>query len=223
MVHGEESGEMEVQEGLVVLTIHCKRVTAMAMIVDVRYDAPNPGRILTPYLTKVLQESANPVFICVGTPKVTGDALGPLVGSLVLSEIPTIPLYGTLTKPVHATNIRLVLEEVKRLHPDATLIGIDSSMSSQGRVGYLCFDESKLRPGRAVCGGLPAFGHYKLYGNIFAPGSSGREETLHHLMSVSPERVRVMAEALSGAIVASWRNAFDDGLVTTGPARSRIS
>ena len=46
-----------------------------------------------------------PVYLCIGSDRVTGDSLGPLVGTLLLKVQPTLPVIGTLTDPVHALNL----------------------------------------------------------------------------------------------------------------------
>lgn len=198
-----------------------KKVTDLAIIVDTKYDDKGSVPAIIPYLTEILRHTKRPIFICVGTPKIVGDSLGPLVGSKVLAQIPGIPLYGTFEAPVHARNITVVLKQVMKSHPDATLIGVDSSMSSQARVGYICLNGGKLRPGIAVRGGLPAFGEYKLYGNTSSAGEHGLSEAFQHLLEVSPEMIGKMADVISACIIESWKNAFSE--TSTQPRDSELT
>ena len=68
------------------------------------------------------------VFVCIGTPSILGDCLGPVIGS-ILSVVPTsgnsIPadIYGTLDAPVHALNFQDTCREIKKRHQKLPPIG----------------------------------------------------------------------------------------------------
>ena len=53
------------------------------------------------YLNKKYEDL---VLLCIGTDKITGDCLGPLVGSKLMQQNFPHPLYGTLEKPLHDRN-----------------------------------------------------------------------------------------------------------------------
>ena len=44
------------------------------------------------------------VFLCIGTPKIPGDCLGPFVGSLLKMKTAAYAVFGTMEQPVHALN-----------------------------------------------------------------------------------------------------------------------
>ena len=44
------------------------------------------------------------VIVCIGTDKCIGDCLGPLVGTLLKDNLLPLPVYGTISNPVHALN-----------------------------------------------------------------------------------------------------------------------
>jgi hypothetical protein len=55
------------------------------------------------------------VFVCIGTDRSTGDALGPIIGhklSFPLSKYDYIHLHGTLDNPVHAKNLQENLDVI---------------------------------------------------------------------------------------------------------------
>ena len=47
------------------------------------------------------------VFLCIGTDRATGDALGPLVGSYLLKN-GLENVYGTVDEPVHAEKFEIL-------------------------------------------------------------------------------------------------------------------
>ena len=71
----------------------------------------------------------SPVFICIGSDRVTGDSLGPIIGSeLKRAFHGRIPVYGTLEMPIHALNLSSVLTAIKSHHQHDILIAIDASL-----------------------------------------------------------------------------------------------
>ena len=52
------------------------------------------------------------VVLCIGTDRATGDALGPLVGSLLSNSQCAYRVYGTLQHPVHALNLNDTIKKI---------------------------------------------------------------------------------------------------------------
>ena len=75
------------------------------------------------YLNKKYEDL---VLLCIGTDKITGDCLGPLVGSKLMQQNFPHPLYGTLEKPLHAGNLTRQLPEISTAHPNACTLAIDA-------------------------------------------------------------------------------------------------
>ena len=89
------------------------------------------------YLNKKFEDL---VLLCIGTDKITGDCLGPLVGSKLKQRKFPYPLYGTLEKPLHAGNLTEQLPEISLVHPvgDISITGIinEASVSSEILLPY---------------------------------------------------------------------------------------
>ena len=69
------------------------------------------------------------VFLCIGSDRITGDSLGPLIGrQLLCHRWQHSFIYGTLEEPVHALNLASVLEMIKKKHPAALTIAVDASL-----------------------------------------------------------------------------------------------
>ena len=65
-------------------------------------------------LSPVIKENRPIVFICIGSDRSTGDALGPLIGEKIkfLSKN-NIFIYGTLEETVHAGNLKETVKIIK--------------------------------------------------------------------------------------------------------------
>ena len=99
-----------------------------------------------------------PVILCIGTDKVIGDALGPIVGELLVnSKIPAY-VYGTLSSPVTALNLKNALRFISSRHEGHTIIAVDSSIGPLSEVGKTRFYKGGIKPGLATGKILPMTG-----------------------------------------------------------------
>ena len=78
-------------------------------------------------LSPVIKENRPIVFICIGSDRSTGDALGPLIGEKIkfLSKN-NIFVYGTLEETVHAGNLKETVKTIKSKHKRPFIIAIDA-------------------------------------------------------------------------------------------------
>lgn len=113
------------------------------------------------------------IIVCIGTPKIPGDSLGPLVGSL-LKKHTGYQIFGTMEQPVHALNIKSTIKTIKKNYPDSIIIAIDAAIGHQEQNGFLAVTQRALKPGLGLGKKLPAIGHIQITGvfdNIYAPGA----------------------------------------------------
>jgi len=111
------------------------------------------------------------VFLCIGSDRSTGDALGPLVGErLKRSQSFRHPVYGTLEKPTHATNLDLSLDRIRENYTCPLLIAVDSSLGSSAHVGSITLRPGPLQPGSGVQKELPSVGDLHIAGTVNISG-----------------------------------------------------
>lgn len=112
------------------------------------------------------------IILCIGSDRITGDSLGPLVGQqLNRHRWKNIHIYGTLTAPVHALNLESTLAEIKKRHPSALILAVDASLGSQKHIGYITVGVGAIHPGSGVHKSLPAVGDIYITGILNASGS----------------------------------------------------
>lgn len=99
------------------------------------------------------------ITLCIGTDRSTGDSLGPLVGWLLQKKHPyNNYIYGTIDKPVHATNIEETLKEIHTRFNNPIIIAVDACLGKLESLGYVNICQGSLKPGAAVNKNLPAVG-----------------------------------------------------------------
>lgn len=114
------------------------------------------------------------VIVCIGTDRSTGDSLGPLVGTLLQEKFEagasSFHVYGTLDNPIHAMNLQEKLEEIKKMHVNAFIIGIDACLGKLKSVGIVQIGKGPVKPGAGVNKELPAVGHAHITGIVNVSG-----------------------------------------------------
>ena len=73
------------------------------------------------------------VFLCIGSDRITGDSLGPLIGYQLSPYCSRVfHVYGTLDDPVHALNLPDRISYIHSRHPEALLVAIAWFAASSG-------------------------------------------------------------------------------------------
>lgn len=143
-------------------------------------------------LSSLLHEYCKPyrpiVFLCIGSDRVTGDSLGPLIG-YKLSDRPlqNFYVYGTLKNPVHALNMNETLENIYIKHPNAFIVAIDASLGSRKHLGLITLGVGPLLPGAGVKKELSAVG------DLFITGIVNISGALEHLLLQTTRLSTVMS------------------------------
>lgn len=158
--------------------------------------------LLASQLLSLLQSfrssSDMPVFVCIGTDLVTGDSLGPLVGSALhcCSSFPCA-VYGTLDRPVHALNLQETMQEISRRYPQSPIIAIDASLGTKKHLHYITIAPGSLSPGAGVNKFLGRVGDISITGIINLSG-----EYAHWILQTTqPSTVMFMAECIAKGIL----------------------
>ena len=79
-----------------------------------------------------------PVIICIGTPRVQGDSLGPKVGDLLITKYNIgAYVYGKTSSPVTGVNCERYFEHIKTHHSHSLVIAVDACLGKKNDV-FIC-------------------------------------------------------------------------------------
>ena len=160
---------------------------------------PEAGELLSLRLSQLLARyPLPPGELCFGSDRVSGDSLGPFVGTLLLKNQPALPVLGTLTDPVHALNLRDTLCFLSEKFPGHPVVAIDASLGSRMHQEFLTIGSGSLEPGAGVDKILGSAGDLFITG-IVAP--TGPLPQLN-LQTVRLSLVMRFAECIAKAIIS---------------------
>lgn len=160
-------------------------------------EGPHFKELLKSTLLSIIDEKKDPLFLCIGTDRYTGDALGPLIGKRL--EEYGFTVLGTLSKPVHAVNIYNTIEEIDRLKKNKQIIAIDAGLGKN--VGCVSVWKGSIQPGAGIHKNLPCVGDIGIMG-IVAGYSANGASALHN---VRLNRVINMAEMITSGILQAYK------------------
>lgn len=110
------------------------------------------------------------VVVSIGTDRSTGDSLGPLVGTKLAALNDRIYIYGSLDNPVHASNLKEKMEEIKEKFRSPLIVAVDACLGQAENVGSISLSLGPIKPGAAVNKNLPEVGDLSFTGTVNVGG-----------------------------------------------------
>lgn len=133
------------------------------------------------------------VIVCFGTNAISGDSLGPMVGSLLTKKYGVAAfVYGTDEAQINGRNMREWIDFIKAAHENSVLIAVDASLGSKDKVGQIVLRDDGVCPS-GVTGKSERFGDVGILGIV----AHKHGDPLMQLMTVSPLYVEKMADEIA--------------------------
>lgn len=120
-------------------------------------------------LKKLIKEGcAPPVVLCVGSDLSVGDSLGPVTGTKLKEKLKNLNcyVYGTLSKPVTAHEVKYVNSFLRATHPESAVIAVDAAVGTAGDIGLIRICGSGLKPGSGANKKLSKVGDVSIMGIV---------------------------------------------------------
>ncbi|MCI5481030.1 MAG: spore protease YyaC [Lachnospiraceae bacterium] len=111
------------------------------------------------------------IILCIGSPLVSGDRLGPRVGSLLLPHSSeALHVFGTEASPVHALNLGRTLENIRCNYPDTPVVAVDAALSERKYLGHITIGKGPVHPGSGIHKELTGTGDVHITGIVSISG-----------------------------------------------------
>ncbi|NLP27772.1 MAG: spore protease YyaC [Clostridia bacterium] len=145
----------------------------------------------------------NTIIVCIGTDRCIGDCLGPLVGTILHHKKFPLPVYGSVSEPIHALNLEKRIQEINTLHPKANIIGIDACLGDGDCIGEIQGRNYPIHPGKGVGKSLPYVGENSIIGIVDSCDSNELFTNRTIRLNLILEMSKVIADSLLHAIYLS--------------------
>lgn len=141
------------------------------------------------------------LFLCIGSEKISGDCIGPIVGTLLKEKyrLP-FPVLGTEENSVNGTNIRAYKENIKKHFPDYKIIAVDSAVGDEKDLWTIKIREGGVRAGGALDPKVEYVGEV----GILAVVGSKKGNVLENLLAAPYSRIVDFAERIAKTIVKTF-------------------
>ncbi len=161
----------------------------------------NEKRLAIELTNLILREKENLVFVCVGSDKIVGDCLSPIVGEkLRMENMKNAVIYGDLTHPITYTNLTDVLKQIKCQYPKSKVVIIDSVLGDASEIGCVKFEKGGIVIGGEYQKGVYS-GDYYIVGVVNTRGIT----SLTFLKSVKLKNVVKMADFIFNSIRLAYK------------------
>lgn len=140
------------------------------------------------------------VFLCIGTSKVTGDSVGPRVGSLLKKKVNNVEVIGDLENNLGYEDINEKIYEIKKMGERNSLIVIDSALYKTECIGKIFIQNRGLQYGSCLKKTNKIIGDISIkavVGNDF----NNRIKNYKSLKRVSNEMAEELANIISSGII----------------------
>ena len=107
------------------------------------------------YKEKLKNDFSQIVFLCVGTDRVIGDCIGPLVGSKLNElfkdyNVLNVNIYGSLQENINYINVKEIVNKIKKNHNNACIVVVDAALSKKENIGRIFVSNSKTILGKGI-------------------------------------------------------------------------
>jgi putative sporulation protein YyaC len=106
------------------------------------------------------------ILVNIGTDRNIADSLSPLIGTILKENNFQLPVYGTLSEPIHAVNLEYKLAEIKDKHPNSTILALDACLGLRDCIGEIRIQKKPIKPGSGAGKKLPQVGDYSIVGVV---------------------------------------------------------
>ena len=148
----------------------------------------------------VENDYSNLVFLCIGTNKIIGDSVGPIVGNYLKKlQNEYLQIYGTLDDTINFFNAKDVIEGIYQNLENPYLITIDAALSNSNNKGDIVLSEGYIKIGKALQKSICFYSDINIK-CIVGKSYLEKEKNIKELEKVSLAEILGMAELVATGI-----------------------
>lgn len=152
-------------------------------------------------IKKLDDRFSNIIFLCIGTDKIIGDSVGPIIGSkLKYLENEYIKIYGTIGNNLDFSNTKKIVENIYEKYEKPFIIAIDAALSKENKVGEIYISNGHIKIGNALEKSICFYSNINIKCVVGKYQNLNKKENINVLNNVSKESVNNIVEIVSYGI-----------------------
>lgn len=142
------------------------------------------------------------IVLCIGTNKVIGDSIGPMVGEYLnkllesREEKKNIVIYGNMNKTLNLKNLKQILETEITKYENPFIITIDAALGRTELIEQIFVGKGNIQIGSCLGNGICCYSNLYLKGIVGKEGESNKEN-INALSKVEKSVVYNLAERIT--------------------------
>lgn len=184
------------------------------------YNAMAPQGICLSLKKVIAPLSPVPTILCIGSDLSVGDSLGPVTGTKLKEKLSGLNcyVYGTLSKPITAHEVKYMNEFLKATHPGSPIIAIDAAVGLAGDIGLIRLAKRGLKPGSGANKRLSKVGDVSIMGIVAEHSVFNYSLFSATRLNIIYKMAEIISEGVSSFIIESIQNSFAEnaGFKITG-------
>ena len=142
------------------------------------------------------------IFLCVGTDKIIGDAIGPIVGTKLEKELEkdntnykakNINIYGKIGDTLNFKNARGLIQFMEKQYKNPFIVTIDAALSERDNIGEIIINEGKIELGNSLGKGIEWNSNINIKG-VVGNYSSNPQKNMETLKNVQLHSAIAMSQ-----------------------------
>ena len=161
-------------------------------------------------ILKINKENKNIIFLCVGTSKVIGDSIGPIVGTNLKKYLKNkdglklknnnVKVIGDISNNISYNNIEDNIKNIKSLSADNLVIVVDSALSAENNIGKIFVQNRGLRYAESLNRKNDIIGDMSIKA-VVGKNSKNGLKNFNILKNISSQRIISMSNMVSKGII----------------------
>lgn len=136
------------------------------------------------------QKFSDVVILCIGTNKLIGDSIGPVVGQKLKEENiqEKICIYGDMKQTINFKNAKQVIEKIFKIYEKPFIITIDSALGKQTMINKIVVNKGIIRIGKSLGRSICYPSHITIKG-VVGENKNTFEDNIAILKTVQPKLI----------------------------------
>ena len=147
------------------------------------------------------QKFSEVVILCIGTNKLIGDSIGPVVGQKLKEEKmkEIVYIYGDMKETVNFKNAKEIIEDIFKTYKKPFIITIDSALGTKTMVSKIVVNKGIVRLGKSLGRSICYPSHITIKG-VVGENKNTYEENIKVLNEVSQEMIGYLSDIMTKGI-----------------------